>query len=284
MPIQSLILAAGRGKVRAHNPTRDLPPMSDSTDLVARATDALSLIPSSMVTAAKQRAAGAIENCWKAYHDPESGLKLREEQLAVASSRASSYIYGLAQFAMEVCPKKYRPDEVFGAMCAYAEAKLKEKHEVNNLEDALPCWKTFKSNIMGGLRVGLDPHEFSTEWQFRKAGMEARLSVIDTKNAAEDRRLVTESRGHEERSDPVTKLPTRLHIEPVRKFMRATSIASPLKLVLAQIMVEADYVKKGKEAEAEEILNTAHEALLELVDKRRIKDDATRLALAPPKN
>lgn len=255
--------------------------MSDSTDLVARATDALSLIPSAMVTAAKQRAAGAIENCWKAYYDEDSGLKLREQQLATAGARASSYIYGLAQFAVEVCPKKYRPDDVFDAMCAYAEAKLKEKHDVQNLKDALPCWATYKSNIMGGLRAGLDPHEFPTEWEFRKAGMEARLSVIDTKNAVEDRRLVTES----PRADSqVTKLPTRLHIEPVRKFMRATSIASPLKLVLAQIMVEADYVKKGKEHEAEEILNTAHEALLELVDKRRIKDDATRLAIAPPKN
>jgi hypothetical protein len=251
--------------------------MSDSTDLVTRAADALSIVPSTMVTAAKQRAAGAIENCWKAYHDEDTGLKLREQQAAVAGAKASSYIFGLAQFAAEVCPKRYRPDDVFTALCAYAEAKLKEKHDVDNLKEALPCWATFKSNIVGGMRAGLDPQEFPTEWEFRKAGMEARISVIDTRNAVADHRLVTESP-----SDQVTKLPTHLRIEPVRKFMRSTSIASSLKLVLAQLLASADYVKKGKEAEAEAILSEASTKLLALVDKRRVKDEATRLALAPP--
>jgi len=219
-----------------------------------------------LVDSAKRRAVSAIEQVWEAYHDPKDGLKLREQQAAVAGAKVSSYIYRLAQFAQASSPRPHRPYEVFAAMCAYAEAKLKANHNVENLKEALPCWATYKTNILSGLQAGLDPNEYKSEWEFRKASMEARLSLSGAKEGLED-------------GGDVTKFPTKLQIEPARKFLRATSIANSLRLLLAQLVVEADYIKKGREQEAEEIVREARDRLAALVDTRAIKDPATKLAI-----
>jgi hypothetical protein len=236
-----------------------------------------------LVDNAKRCAVNAIEKVWEAYHDPKYGLKLREEQVAVASAKISGYIYALARFAQDNCPRRHRPHELFAAMCSYAELKLKGKYSVENLKDALPCWATYKTNILSGMRAGLDPNSHKTEWEFRKAGMEVKLSLIDTKETVGPRefskRAPYEDPKPLERTDSVTKLPTKLRIEPTRKFFRATSIASSLKLLLAQLVVEADYIKQGYEEEAEMILREAREKLALLVDKRKIRDPATRLAV-----
>lgn len=238
-----------------------------------------------LVDSVKRRAVNAIEKVWEAYYDPKDGLKLRDEQVAVANARISSYIYGLAQFTQDNCPRKHRPHEVFAAMCLYAEAKLKENHNVHNLKEALPCWATYKTNILSGMRAGLDPNNYKTEWEFRKAGMETRFSLLDaTEAVTEQARSNSGTVSREdakglEQGDEVAKLPTKLRIEPTRKFFRATSIANSLKLLLAQLVVEADYVKAGYEEEAEAILREAREKLALLVDKRKIKDPATKLAI-----
>lgn len=250
--------------------------MSESTELT--------IVPSAQVANAKRRCAAAGDGIWDAYHDPKDGLKLREQQVATAGARASSYIFNLAKYAVEVCPRKYRPHEVFSALCLYTEARLKEKHDVDNLADALPCWKTYKSNILGAMRDGLDPNDFPNHYELHKAGTQARLSVLTTREEASNHRLLTESLSpespsHQAPSDPVTQDSVKLKIEPVRRFIRSTSIASSLKLVLAQLVVEADYIKKGKEDEAEAILAEAREKLAALVDRRRVKDEATKLAL-----
>jgi hypothetical protein len=233
-----------------------------------------------LVDIAKRRAVSTIEKVWEAYHDPKDGLKLREEQAAVAGAKVSSHIFRLAQFAQDNCPRRYRPYEVFAAMCSYAEGTLKASHNVENLKNALPCWATYKTNILNGMQAGLDANEYKTEWEFRKATMETKFSLIDTKEAVAQRQF---AKGPEDArigaADEVTKLPTRLRIEPARKFFRATSIANSLKLLLAQLVVEADYVKKGYEEEAEAILREARAKLAALVDKRKIKDPATRLAI-----
>jgi hypothetical protein len=237
-----------------------------------------------LVDAAKRRAVHAIEKVWEAYHDPKDGLKLREQQAAIAGARVSSYIFRLAQFAQDNSPRRtHRPHELFAAMCSYAEARLKENHNVENLKEALPCWATYKTNILSGMKGGLDPNDYQTEWEFRKAAIEARFSLIETKEAVAQRefakRPADEDAELEGRGNEVTKLPTKLRIEPTRKFFRATSIASSLKLLLAQLVVEADYIKKGYEDEAEAILREAREKLAALVDKRKIKDPATKLAI-----
>src|SRR5690606_14490578 len=119
--------------------------------------------PESLTSQAKRRAALAIENTRKAY-----------EELEAVEQKCSSYIFGLAQFAAETCPKKKQPAELFGALCAYAEVQYKERFNVVNLKEALPVWSVYKSNILAGMRLGLNPKDYSSEWELRKATADKR--------------------------------------------------------------------------------------------------------------
>lgn len=212
--------------------------------------------PESLTSQAKRRAALAIENTRKAY-----------EELEAVEQKCSSYIFGLAQFAVEICPKKKQPAELFGALCAYAEAQYKERFNVVNLKEALPVWSVYKSNIMAGMRLGLNPQEYATEWEFRKATAEKRKPS-----------LVTGSQSGEVTKGSVTQLPA-LPMRPVRfeqaeKAVLGLMIKSSLQQILTRLLVEAEYVKKGKEDEAQRILEEAVTKLSTLIDQRRIKREA----------
>lgn len=210
--------------------------------------------PESLTSQAKRRAALAIENTRKAY-----------EELEAVEQKCSSYIFGLAQFAVETCPKKKQPAELFGALCAYAEAQYKERFNVVNLKEALPVWSVYKSNIMAGMRLGLNPMDYSTEWEFRKATAEKRKPTLVQSNE------VTQG--------SVTRLPA-LPMRPVRFEQAEKAVlglmirSSSLQQLLTRLLVEAEYVKKGKEDEAEQILTEAVTRLSTLIDQRRIKREA----------
>lgn len=211
--------------------------------------------PESLTSQAKRRAALAIENTRKAY-----------EELEAVEQKCSSYIFSLAQFAAETCPKKKSPAELFGALCAYAEAQYKERFNVVNLKEALPVWSVYKSNILAGMRLGLNPKDYSTEWELRKA-------------TAEKRQLKAVEPSNEVTQGSVTRLPA-LPARPIRFEQAEKAVlglmiqSSSLQQLLTRLLVEAEYVKKGKEDEAEQILTEAVTRLSALIDQRRIKREA----------
>jgi hypothetical protein len=62
---------------------------------------------------------------------------------------------------------------MFSALCAYAEdtfrARLKESGEPTSLKESIPVWAVFKSRILRGMRMGLNPAEFKNEFGMVKA-------------------------------------------------------------------------------------------------------------------
>jgi hypothetical protein len=198
----------------------------------------------------------------------EKKLEKAYEDRETAYQTAGQYIYNLAQYAAEVAPKKHEPLLVFRAMCGYAEVQFKERRGVSNLKQALPVWTVYKSNISAGFSFGLDPRDFTTEWEFRKALNEARAPSLSHE--------VTKLP-----SDAVTK-PQRMTQEVATDVFRQTTISQPLQTLLARLVLEADYIRKNREEEAIAILRRALGELNELLDMRRVKDSDTRDALEKP--
>src|SRR5688572_17697257 len=128
---------------------------------------------------AKIRAVRAIESVHTTY-DEKDGLR---ELIAKAETKQvviSTHVHGLAVFAVRQEKDVERGTALFLAMCTYAEEAYKTKHEVTDLEKAIPVWKVYKSNILAAMRLGLNPAEFEGEYALRKAKDERiRKTVVD---------------------------------------------------------------------------------------------------------
>lgn len=221
---------------------------------------------------ARRRAGLAIENTHKEYTKP-NGLRALEQRIEEAQVKCSQHIFELAKFAFRT--DGIEPEEHFTDLCSFAEDQFKKRHKVDNVKDVLPVWAVFKSNINRGIKQGLDPNGFKTEWEFRKATMEE-IRETNGGNAG----------GGE--SEPQTRTPrqtqgsrpTPVNVPDVEEWVGSTTIHSSLQVLVARLVVEAEYIRKGRGKEAENILREAIGALSKLIDKRKIKDAATRAALA----
>lgn len=216
----------------------------------------------------KRRAGTAIEYTFRDY-TREGGLRELQEKTTEADQSCAGHIYSLALFATKQSKNLDAAATRFGEMCDYAEAGYKKKHEVENLKDVLPVWSVYKSNILRGMRIGLNPAEHATEGAYRTAvGESLRQSVRTSTDEAG-----TDTAG--------SKQDARLTVEDADDLLLdSTNIHEGLRSLVAKLVIEAEYVKHGKEAAAEAIVQRAVEELGELVDRRRITHKPTRSAIS----
>lgn len=216
-----------------------------------------------------RRLAGtAIQKTYKEYTKP-NGLRDLEKKIESETVKCSRYIFGLAKYAYE----NYEDvEEAFRDMCQYAEEQFKARHNVENVKDILPVWAVYKSNINRGLKAELDPREYDSEWEFRKAIMD---EARETGNGSGQ----TSTQTRAPRTPSAPERPAPVNAERVEDWMETTTISTNLKFLVTQLVLETEYVKKGKEKEAEKILREAIGALKRIIDHSRITDDATKSAL-----
>src|SRR5262245_45431355 len=99
----------------------------------------------------KVRAVRAIEGVHSVYHDAD-GIAQLEARLNEKKAAAAKHVYALAVFSMETSATRLKAIDLYLALCSHAESEYKTAHNVDSLSDALPTWKTFKSNILTGMR------------------------------------------------------------------------------------------------------------------------------------
>jgi hypothetical protein len=225
----------------------------------------------------KRRAGLAIENTYSDYRK-EGGVADLETKLAKAHEGCSKHIFNLAGFVTKQADDVSDGAKQFAAVCVYAEAQLKEKHDIENVKDALPVWGVYKSNILRGMRLGLDPSSFDSEGAFRAATME--------EVRAKGPQLVkTEDEDEDDEIPHITMRPSEprtVNIEQAEMMVESSTIIEPLKALVARLVVETEYIRKGREREAVRILTECVDALHALVDQRKIRDAATKEALVAP--
>lgn len=200
-----------------------------------------------LTPAAKAKAFEAIQAMHRACIG-KAGITALTAKLTSKHESAAAHIYGLAVFAARKEEKLPKAVALFREMCRHAEAELKAKLEVANLKDAVPIWAVYKSNITRGMNLGISPLDHESEKAFRQAMAEAAAPT----------------------QDPV---PSPALITDVERFLaRDTTIADRLRDRLQRIVLEAQYVKHSKLAQAEEIFQDASERLAELLDHRSLPD------------
>jgi hypothetical protein len=135
--------------------------MSKSKKLVPVQSDDLT-------PAAKRRASEAIHRVHELYY-VRGGIRDTVDKLQDKQEEAGKVIYNMALYCAEALPKPAQQAGLFLGMCKYAERAYKEEFGVTNVAEALPAWRVYKSNILKGVRLGLDPREHKNEYSLRKA-------------------------------------------------------------------------------------------------------------------
>lgn len=236
-----------------------------------------------MNDAARKRAESAIDQTHSAYH-AQGGLKQTLGVLETQETGASSHIYGLATFASRQCQGAIEEAlALFASMCTHAETKYKATWDIVNLKDELPIWSVFKSNINRGMRLGLDPCNWSTERAYRGAVAAKVREALLGKD--EDRAKPGGARGEPavieaEVVGAAPRLEGKVTMAEVTEMLSETSILSGLQVLVSRLITESAYIRKGAEEQAREIIQSASDQLNQLIDRRRITDEATRSLIA----
>jgi hypothetical protein len=220
-----------------------------------------------LTKAAKAKATDAIDKIHQAYF-VKGGIRDTTDVLRGQVEKASDVIFSLAQFAT----RQSKGDlpaavAVFGAMCSFAEAHYKKEHEVENLKEALPVWATFKSNILGGMNSELSPLDFKSEYDFRKARMEkVRESVGVSLPPPTTEGTVLAAAAIERKSQPAGPV----GMDEIDQWLGSTAIHDSLRVLLANVILSVEYIRRAKVGDAEAILRETGDRLAGLVDKRKI--------------
>lgn len=197
-----------------------------------------------LTRSAKARAARAIEDVHLAYY-AKGGIRDLEDKLSEQKGAASRHIFALAIYASENAETLEEAIAQFQALCAYAEARYKQEHDVVNLKEVLPTWAVFKSNILRGMReYGLDPIEYRSEGAFRVAMQR------------QQERLGLPS-------------PPKLTQRAIDKALSTTVTYGPVRTLLSQILFECQSLKRSKQKDAEAVLRETMDRLSQLVDQRK---------------
>lgn len=207
--------------------------------------------------AAKTRAARAIEAVHRAYHEPgglkESIMKVQEQNTAV-----SQHIFDLAVYASESTMTSELARAQFVTMCEYAEAKYKTAHNVDNLKDVLPVWAVYKSGILRGVKLGLKPPDYKTEYDYRRAVMEkvrAELPGPAAPAASVER---------------TSAVPGPVDLSEIEQWLGSTAIHDTLRTLLARVILSVEFLKPRSVTKAEAILRKACDDLAPAVDQRKL--------------
>jgi hypothetical protein len=216
---------------------------------------------SDLKAVAKRMASQAIENVHLAYYE-KGGIRDTVTQLEGQLDSAARHVYSLAQYASKQFPNDLESAaHHFGVLCLYAETEYKREHEVENLREALPTWATYKSNVLRGLRLGLDPSQFKTEKIFRSRTMEQ-----ISRTRGEPEKLSDEQR------EAIREGPPSLRDErEIEDFVATTVVPESLRTLLAQVVYAVEVVRPARVPQAEEILREAWQKLGSLTDRRRLK-------------
>lgn len=207
---------------------------------------------------AKRIAVQAIENVHLAYFQ-KGGIRETAETLTKQVESASKHVYTLALHAAKQHPESIEDAaRMYVDMCEYAETEYKREHEVDNLREALPTWATYKSNVLRGLRLGLDPRESKSEKQYRSKAMEQ----ISRSRAEKPEHTAIEGG---------TGPPAMKTEAEVAEFVASTMVPETLRQLLAQVVYAAEVVKAKSIEQAEEILREAWQKLGALSDKRKMR-------------
>jgi hypothetical protein len=198
--------------------------------------------------AAKTRATNAIQNVHLAFFE-KGGMRDTYEKLRDQQAGAGNHIYALAVYAAEQEKTLDKAARLFRDMCAYAEATYKQEYEVTNLEESLPVWKVYKSNILKGIRLKLSPAEYASEYELRKAVAEI------------------------ERERPVKRIGHKAGIEELEEMLSTTSLRDTMRLLIARAIFSVENLKRGKSKEAQRVMQNAVEKLSALVDENQEGND-----------
>ncbi len=204
--------------------------------------------------AAKSRAVRAIEAVHVAY-DEKDGLRDTLAKVEGQKTRVSGHIHGLAVFASQTEKDLPRAIALYLAMCAYAEEQYKTKHSVTDLEEAIPVWKVYKSNILAAMRLGINPAEYESEYALRKEKDKRNKPTLLLPPAGA-------VRAGPQRAGPRTE-------EQIEELLTVTAVHDRLLPLVVRLIFESEYLKKSKVDEAEAILREAVDKLGEFVDQRR---------------
>lgn len=200
-----------------------------------------------LTTAAKRKAADAIEHTHNEYIR-KGGLKDLIDEAEKQGKRASTHIFALAQFAEKRLPKSQDAMAMFAGLTSYAETRYKEAHSVENLEDALPCWKVYKSTILRAWRLGLQTREYESLYDMRKSIMAA------VRAGTEPAQL---EGGAKRRAGPIG-------IDELQDYLGATGMHDEFRVTLAQIILGVERVKRGKVKAVEALFKETAQKLREL--------------------
>jgi hypothetical protein len=205
---------------------------------------------------AKQIAAHAIESVHLSYYE-KGGIRDTADTLKTQVDSSGKHVFTIARYAA-----KQHPEDITSArrlyltMCEFAESEYKTQHNVDNLREALPTWATVKSNVLRGLRIGLNPTEFRSEKTFRSKTMER----ISRKRSTSDAGDSAPRAGPALRSE-----------EEIDSFMATTVVPQSLKQLITQVVFAAEVVLPSRIEQAEEILREAWQKLGSLTDKRKLR-------------
>ena len=207
----------------------------------------------------KSRAVRAINSVHAAYYETD-GIRDLEARISERRASAAKHIYSLAVFAFKETRKRDDAIELYLELCAHAEAEYKREHDVENLADALPTWKTLKSNVLTGIRDdGLDPRKFRSEGAFRVAKMKKRAAAAEATAETPEASNVVPISG---RRDPSP--------EDFDAALATTVHEDALRLLVAQIVFEVGALKRSAVGDAETILRETMDRLAPLVDQRKV--------------
>lgn len=223
---------------------------------------AVSTIGLSLKLPARRLAAKAIESVHLAYYE-KGGIRDTAATLTTQLLSAGQHVFALAKHAAKAHPKSIeKAASMFADMCEYAEQTYKTEHDVENLREALPTWATFKSNVLRGLRAGLNPLEHKTEKVYRSKTMEL---VSRTRTHTGDEAASADSGA---RAGSAPRMQTE---EDIESMVSTTAIPDTLKQLVAQVVYAAEVVNIRRIVQAEEILREAWQKLGALTDKRKLK-------------
>lgn len=208
----------------------------------------------------KSRASRAIEGVHAAYYEAD-GIQALEQTIATKRAAAAKHVYALAVFATESVPKdREGAIALYLALCEHAEESYKAHHKVTDLSEALPTWKTFKSNILTGMRdYELDPREHRSEGAFRTAKAKAKSAAPTLPPVPQDSANVI-----------TLRIPRGETLAPaaVNDLLAPVIPNDTLRGLLADLVHSIESLKRSKAGHAETFLRAALAGIQPLADKR----------------
>lgn len=231
----------------------------NATTEVATIAPVVPAVDYDLSRAAKTRASRAIEAVHRAYFE-EGGLRDSMIKVEAQSTKVSEHIYALAKWASEQTMTPDLARAQFVTMCEYAEEKYKADHKVENLAEVLPVWRVYKSNILRGVKLGIKPAEYDTEYDYRRAVMEkVREDLPDSSPVAGARAIQRTS-----------TVPGPVDLPEIEQWLGSTAIHDTLRTLLARVILSVEFLKPRSVAKAEAILRKACDDLAPAVDQRKL--------------